>query len=286
MMGLNSANLEIKNKDKNTAKMLMKNKPEYKFLLKEMASGKKDKRASATKTPNDSPPNSPESSKSWKKSSMINSSSSLSLQEDYEDLDDDITKKVFAVEVSEIMKRKEETEDCPRIYKQLIQYVKEHGLSVPGVFRISGDADAILTIRGKMDRGEEIDWSAMDIFIATSLLKLYLKKMPTPMLTYKFYDSFMETLGCEDDEKIAKYRVIIEELDHVNQTMLNLLMDLMISITENSKINLMTETNLAVVIGLNILHPENDDPVVLMTESPKITSVGVSLIQLFPKYMP
>eukprot|EP01080_Neovahlkampfia_damariscottae_P005361 gene5361-9169_t len=292
MMGLNSANLEIKNKDKNTPKVLMKNKQEYKVLLKEMASGRKDKRsgsANRSLTPNESPSTSPDVSTKSKKASFSLSGSQLLTyvtDDDPFDLDDDLTKKVFATEIEEIMKREDETEDCPKIYKQLIQYVKENGIQTPGVFRISGDTDSIASCRLRIDKGEEIDWNLMNIFVATSLLKLFLKLMPTPMLTFKLYSSFLEILGLEDDEKIEKLKNLISELNHVNQVMLNLLMDLMVSITDYSKENLMTETNLAVVIGLNILHPQDDDPVVLMTESPKITSVCTSLINLYPKYMP
>ena len=344
MMGLNSANLEIKNKDKNTPKILMKSKPEYKTLLKEMVSGRKDKRSgssrssggsggsnsgnggngsngtggsstgggsgigmihsgsnsnlngilnsgSSTMSSNDSSPaTSPDISGSKKKSFSLSSSQLLTYttsDEESFDLDDDLTKKLFAIEIEEIMKRKDETEDCPKIYKQLIKFVKEFGIEIPGVFRISGDSDSIVNCRLKIDRGEEIDWNnSMNIPVATSLLKLFLKLMPTPLLTFKFYSSFLDTLGEEDDEKISRFKILVSKLDHVNQIMLNLLMDLMVSITDYSKSNLMTETNLAVVIGLNILRPENDDPVVLMNESPKITSVCTSLINLYPKYMP
>jgi hypothetical protein len=55
--------------------------------------------------------------------------------------------KTFGVEFSEIIKRKNETDLCPQVYQQLINYLHKRGVDCQGIFRINGTDNEVKRIQ-------------------------------------------------------------------------------------------------------------------------------------------
>lgn len=69
------------------------------------------------------------------------------------------------------------------------------GLHEVGIFRLPGQASRIQTLKELYDSGSQEDFSsAEDVHTVASLLKLYLRELPQPVVPFLFYSSYKEAL--------------------------------------------------------------------------------------------
>ena len=66
-------------------------------------------------------------------------------------------------------------------------------LEEEGLYRVSGQTSEILELKEKFDNGEKIDLSRYaDINVVTSAVKLYLRELPIPVVTFDAYNEVMK----------------------------------------------------------------------------------------------
>ena len=66
-------------------------------------------------------------------------------------------------------------------------------LEEEGLYRVSGQTSEILELKEKFDNGEKIDLSPYaDINVVTSAVKLYLRELPIPVVTFDAYNEIMK----------------------------------------------------------------------------------------------
>ena len=64
-----------------------------------------------------------------------------------------------------------------------------------GIFRLPGQASRIQALKGLYDSGSQEDFSTSeDVHTVASLLKLYLRELPEPVVPFTFYESYKEAL--------------------------------------------------------------------------------------------
>lgn len=64
-----------------------------------------------------------------------------------------------------------------------------------GIFRLPGQASRIQALKELYDSGSQEDFSnTEDVHTVASLLKLYLRELPQPMVPFVFYDSYKQAL--------------------------------------------------------------------------------------------
>jgi hypothetical protein len=73
------------------------------------------------------------------------------------------------------------------------------GLDMEGIYRKTGPNSQLRAIMLYLSRGEMPnlmdDEEFSDISAVTSVLKLYLRELPDPLLTYELYPQFIEAMG-------------------------------------------------------------------------------------------
>ncbi len=79
------------------------------------------------------------------------------------------------------------------------------GMDVEGIYRKTGGNSQVKAIQEGFERSDDFDISdpELDITAVTSVLKQYLRRLPTPLLTYDIYDPMLESNSQVDDEKRA-----------------------------------------------------------------------------------
>eukprot|EP01080_Neovahlkampfia_damariscottae_P008864 gene8864-813_t len=191
---------------------------------------------------------------------------------------------VFNVELEEIMKRPKEKK-VPRVYRRLCEYIKEEGILIEGIFRLSGTTENMSEIQYIFDSLGDADLSlCQDVHTATSLLKQFLRDLPTPLIPYELFNDYIAILDIEDEDvKIKTIKSCLQKLKPCNRNCLGLLLDLLFEISKYSNKNMMTTRNLSVVMGVNCLRMDSDDPILFMTYSPKINSTFLEILDNFPK---
>ncbi|TMS10481.1 Beta-chimaerin [Larimichthys crocea] len=103
-------------------------------------------------------------------------------------------KKVFSCDLTTLVKAHNTTR--PMVVDMCIQEIELRGMKSEGLYRVSGFSEHIEDVRLAFDRdGEKVDISASayaDINIIAGALKLYLRDLPIPVITFDLYSKFIQ----------------------------------------------------------------------------------------------
>ncbi|PKY08822.1 chimaerin [Aspergillus campestris IBT 28561] len=149
----------------------------------------------------------------------------------------------------------------PAIVTRCIQEVELRGMDMEGIYRKSGAASAIQTIREGFEQSPQdydISDPDLDIHAVTSALKQYFRKLPTPLITYEVYDMVIETGEIQSTAaRIESLQNCLRELPRVHQDVLEFLVFHLKRVVEREKENLMSSQNIAVVFAPTIMRPQS-----------------------------
>ncbi|XP_014028779.2 N-chimaerin [Salmo salar] len=171
-------------------------------------------------------------------------------------------KKVYSCELTTLVKA--HNTKRPMVVDMCIREIESRGLKSEGLYRMSGFSDSVEDVKLAFDRdGEKTDISANayeDINIITGALKLYLRDLPIPVISYDAYPRFIEVAKLEDPEKQQEaFREALELLPAAHSETLRYLMVHLKRVTLNEKDNLMNAENLGIVFGPTLLRAPNLD---------------------------
>ena len=179
-------------------------------------------------------------------------------------LNENSTEKVFHSEISDSFKLSSNTlygREVPSIiYRCLSFLISSCAIFQEGLFRLNGSASLIKQLREDFDKQHDIDFNEMDpkpdINSIAGLLKLYLRELPSSILTRKFYPEFRDAYNQKTDpsQLSLNFRAITQKLPEVNQSLLYVLFKFLNEVIENQESNKMNLRNLCIVFSptLNI----------------------------------
>ncbi|XP_054630733.1 rho GTPase-activating protein 25 [Dunckerocampus dactyliophorus] len=178
----------------------------------------------------------------------------------------------------------------PILVQKCAEYIREHGLNEEGIFRLPGQDNSVKQFRDAFDAGERPSFpSDTDVHTVASLLKLYLRELPEPVIPWTQYQDFLDCTNLLDSNKKEgqeKLEKQISLLPRVNYNLLSYVCRFLFEVQLNSKINKMSVENLATVMGINLLKPQIQDPFSVMNATPHIQKLMTEMIRqhetLFP----
>ncbi|KAI9727833.1 MAG: hypothetical protein M1834_007879 [Cirrosporium novae-zelandiae] len=153
--------------------------------------------------------------------------------------------------------------NLPAVVYRCIEYLEaKHAASEEGIFRLSGSNILIKSLKERFNVEGDVDLLAeetyYDVHAIASLLKLYLRELPSSVLTRELHLDFLEVLGQEQEEnKVPIFNRLVHRLPQANFSILKALSTFLISIVSNSDVNKMTIRNVGIVFSpsLNIPAP-------------------------------
>eukprot|EP01130_Rhizamoeba_saxonica_P016091 TRINITY_DN7363_c0_g1_i1.p1 TRINITY_DN7363_c0_g1~~TRINITY_DN7363_c0_g1_i1.p1 ORF type:complete len:302 (-),score=57.99 TRINITY_DN7363_c0_g1_i1:175-1080(-) len=188
--------------------------------------------------------------------------------------------RVFGTSLHQLSIRMKSRRTIPPIIFQTINYLDMNGLDQEGIFRLNGRIYTIENYRDLFDIGEVPSFQTeCDPHTVAGLLKLYLREMPEPILTFKFYDSFIKLEEDDPPNKIRLVLNLIKKLPEVNFTVIKFLLGFLRRVSQMSDINKMTKANLATVFGPNLLRQETSNLGTIMQHTPLVNSMTELLIE-------
>jgi hypothetical protein len=106
-------------------------------------------------------------------------------------------RRVFGVSLNDALGRRVSRRHAiPPIITKTVVYLDQNGLEVEGIFRLSGSANKIESYKDEFDLGLDVDLSTCeDPHVVSGLLKLYLREMPEPLLTFAAYEQFTQAVA-------------------------------------------------------------------------------------------
>ncbi|XP_071323175.1 rho GTPase-activating protein 24 isoform X2 [Trachinotus anak] len=157
---------------------------------------------------------------------------------------------------------------APMLVEQCVDFIRQWGLQEEGLFRLPGQANLVKELQDAFDCGEKPSFDCnTDVHTVASLLKLYLRELPEPVVPFHKYDEFLASaklLGKDDEMGMKELRRLVESLPPVNYNLLKYICRFLDEVQSYSGVNKMSVQNLATVFGPNILRPKVEDPVAIM----------------------
>lgn len=151
----------------------------------------------------------------------------------------------------------------PAVVYRCIQYLdSKNAIFEEGIFRLSGSNLVIKQLRERFNNEGDInllaDGQYYDIHAIASLLKMYLRELPSTILTNELRSEFIAvTEMTNHKEKMAALAELVERLPQANAALLKYLISFLIKIIDHSDVNKMTVRNVGIVFSptLNIPAP-------------------------------
>ncbi|KAI9835493.1 MAG: hypothetical protein M1837_003777 [Sclerophora amabilis] len=151
----------------------------------------------------------------------------------------------------------------PAVVYRCIEYLDAKGATdEEGLFRLSGSNVVIKSLRERFNTEGDVNFLAgeqyYDVHAVASLLKLYLRELPSTVLTRELHLDFLHVTEIEDKEqKVAALHILVYQLPRANHSLLRALSSFLITIVSNSDVNKMTVRNVGIVFAptLNIPAP-------------------------------
>ncbi|KAG5437844.1 hypothetical protein PCANB_000559 [Pneumocystis canis] len=163
----------------------------------------------------------------------------------------------YGVELSLLCAR--DKSNIPKIVNDLINEVERRGLEDVGIYRVPGSVASINALKALIDSGKSVnmkDCRWTDINIIAGALKLWLRELPEPLMTYKLYPQFIDlTYISNYHKKIVLLKMLIQSLPFYNYFLIKRFIEHFEKIISYESLNQMHAHNLAIIFGPNFLRP-------------------------------
>uniref|UniRef100_A0A665UJQ4 Chimerin 2 n=1 Tax=Echeneis naucrates TaxID=173247 RepID=A0A665UJQ4_ECHNA len=153
----------------------------------------------------------------------------------------------------------------------IAQGVRCSGMKSEGLYRVSGFSEHIEDVRLSFDRdGEKADISAnayADINIIAGALKLYLRDLPIPVITFDLYSKFIQAAKNPNaDSRLEAIHEGLLQLPPAHYETLRYLMAHLKRVTMFEKDNLMNAENLGIVFGPTLMQPPEQNALTTLND--------------------
>ncbi|CAF3729125.1 unnamed protein product [Rotaria socialis] len=187
-------------------------------------------------------------------------------------------KSIFGVDLTTLIKATTPASSAvsltPVVLEKCINEIESrpNALDTEGLYRIAGFSDIVEEIKLAFERDcEHVDLSQErypDIHAITCVLKLYLRQLPIPLITFDIHTQLLELRPTA--LSIKTVRPIIRRLPPAHFHTLKYLSEHLLTVSLHSNRNQMTVENLSIVFAPTIMRSENPDPMIGLKNSKSI----------------
>ncbi|NXF27540.1 RHG25 protein, partial [Rhodinocichla rosea] len=178
----------------------------------------------------------------------------------------------------------------PMVVQKSAEFILEHGVAEEGIFRLPGQDSLVRQLREAFDAGERPSFSRdTDVHTVASLLKLYLRELPEPVVPWLQYEDFLLCGQALEADETKGHQELLKQLSLLprdNYNLLSYICRFLYEIQLNSSVNKMSVDNLATVMGVNLIRPRVEDPAVIMRGTPQVQKVMTVMISDHQKLFP
>ncbi|XP_041650900.1 unconventional myosin-IXAa-like isoform X5 [Cheilinus undulatus] len=186
--------------------------------------------------------------------------------------DPELSSRQFGVELSRLTS---EERAVPQLVEKLINYIEMHGLYTEGIYRKSGSTNKIKELRQGLDTDVSIvNLDDYNIHVIASVLKQWLRDLPSPLMTFELYEEFLRAMGQPDKREVIRgVYSVIDQLSRTHLSTLERLIFHLVRIALQEETNRMSANALAIVFAPCILRcPDTIDPLQSVQDISKTTA--------------
>ncbi|XP_077563428.1 GTPase-activating protein CdGAPr isoform X2 [Haemaphysalis longicornis] len=150
--------------------------------------------------------------------------------------------------------------DVPLVLTSCAKFIEQFGI-VDGIYRLSGVTSNIQKLRVTFDEDRVPDLNEeeirQDIHCVASLLKMYFRELPNPLLTYQLYDKFVAAMQLQGNNQLLRVREVVKELPPPHYRTLETLVRHLAVVAAHGDRTGMTAKNVAIVWAPNLLRSKD-----------------------------
>ncbi|TNN00419.1 hypothetical protein fugu_011665 [Takifugu bimaculatus] len=184
----------------------------------------------------------------------------------------ELSSRQFGVELSRLTS---EERQVPQLVEKLINYIEMHGLYTEGIYRKSGSANKIKELRQGLDTDVgSVNLDDYNIHVIASVLKQWLRDLPSPLMTFELYEEFLRAMGQPDKREVIRgVYSVIDQLSRTHLSTLERLIFHLVRIALQEDTNRMSANALAIVFAPCVLRcPDTTDPLQSVQDISKTTA--------------
>ncbi|XP_074867353.1 rho GTPase-activating protein 17 isoform X5 [Carettochelys insculpta] len=158
-----------------------------------------------------------------------------------------------------------------------VMMLLETGMKEEGLFRIAAGASKLKKLKAALDCStSQLDEFYSDPHAVAGALKSYLRELPEPLMTYSLYEEWTQVANIQDqDKKLQDLWRICKRLPKPNLANFRYLIKFLAKLAQNSDINKMTPSNIAIVLGPNLLWAKNEGSLAEMAAATSVHVVAI-----------
>ncbi|XP_027983233.2 rho GTPase-activating protein 17 isoform X4 [Eptesicus fuscus] len=158
-----------------------------------------------------------------------------------------------------------------------VMLLLETGMKEEGLFRIAAGASRLKKLKAALDCStSHLDEFYSDPHAVAGALKSYLRELPEPLMTFHLYEEWTQVASVQDqDKKLQDLWRICQKLPPQNFVNFRYLIKFLAKLAQTSDVNKMTPSNIAIVLGPNLLWARNEGTLAEMAAATSVHVVAV-----------
>eukprot|EP00069_Balaena_mysticetus_P008757 bmy_01143T0 len=138
-----------------------------------------------------------------------------------------------------------------------VMMLLSEGMKEEGLFRLAAGASVLKRLKQTMASDPcSLQEFCSDPHAVAGALKSYLRELPEPLMTFDLYDDWMRAASLkEPGARLEALQEVCSRLPRENLSNLRYLMKFLARLAEEQEVNKMTPSNIAIVLGPNLLWP-------------------------------
>ncbi|XP_006902110.1 PREDICTED: rho GTPase-activating protein 17 [Elephantulus edwardii] len=158
-----------------------------------------------------------------------------------------------------------------------VMLLLETGMKEEGLFRIGAGASKLKKLKAALDCStSHLDEFYSDPHAVAGALKSYLRELPEPLMTFNLYEEWTQVASVQDqDKKLQDLWRTCQKLPPPNFVNFRYLIKFLAKLAQTSDVNKMTPSNIAIVLGPNLLWAKNEGTLAEMAAATSVHVVAV-----------
>uniref|UniRef100_A0A8C7DV49 SH3 domain binding protein 1 n=1 Tax=Naja naja TaxID=35670 RepID=A0A8C7DV49_NAJNA len=151
------------------------------------------------------------------------------------------------------------------------------GMQEEGLFRLAAGASVLKKLKYCLDSGSNIlDEFYVDPHAVAGALKCYLRELPQPLMTSELYDDWLKAASAKEPEiRLECLKDVCNLLPKDNYNNLRYLIRFLAKLAEQQEVNKMSPSNIAIVLGPNLLWPQENKRSQAQLDIASVSSIQV-----------
>ncbi|XP_019357803.1 PREDICTED: rho GTPase-activating protein 44 isoform X10 [Gavialis gangeticus] len=153
----------------------------------------------------------------------------------------------------------------------------ECGMQEEGLFRVAPSASKLKKLKAALDCCVvDVQEYSADPHAIAGALKSYLRELPEPLMTFELYEEWIQASNIQDqDKRLQALWNACEKMPKTNYNNIRYLIKFLAKLTEYQDANKMTPSNVAIVLGPNLLWPQAEGNITEMMTTVSLQIVGI-----------